>query len=160
MYLFTCFKKSASSVIKIALASSSCSACEIKSIATHLGLQYLSAIIKTSEGPAIESMPTYPKTCLLASATKALPGPTILSTFGTTLVPKANAAMACAPPSLKIFFTPHFFAAYNTPGFQEIYDNLEKSHRPSVAFFVLVVYDSEQEASNIRILNVDLDKKS
>ena len=50
--------------------------------------------------------------------------------------------------------------AYNTPGFQEIYDNLEKSHRPSVAFFVLVVYDSEQEASNIRILNVDLDKKS
>jgi len=50
--------------------------------------------------------------------------------------------------------------AYNTPGFKEIYDNLEENSRPSVAFFVLVVYDPETESSNIRILNVDLDKKS
>ena len=49
--------------------------------------------------------------------------------------------------------------AYNTPGFKEIYDSLEENSRPS-AFFVLVVYDSESETSNIRILNVDLDKKS
>lgn len=47
--------------------------------------------------------------------------------------------------------------AYNTPGFKEIYDSLEENSRPSVAFFVLVVYDSESESSNIRILNVDLD---
>jgi hypothetical protein len=50
--------------------------------------------------------------------------------------------------------------AYNTPGFKEIYENLEEHNRPSVAFFVLVVYDPETDSSNIRILNVDLDKKS
>ena len=50
--------------------------------------------------------------------------------------------------------------AYNTPGFKDIYDNLEQNNRPSVAFFVLVVYDSKTESSNIRILNIDLDKKS
>tara|TARA_B100000902_G_C26692723_1_gene613278 strand:+ start:41 stop:367 length:327 start_codon:yes stop_codon:yes gene_type:complete len=50
--------------------------------------------------------------------------------------------------------------AYNTPGFKDIYDNLEKNNRPSVAFFVLVVYDLDTESSNIRILNIDLDKKS
>jgi len=31
--------------------------------------------------------------------------------------------------------------AYNTPGFKEIYDNLEESHRSSVIFFVLVSFD-------------------
>ena len=50
--------------------------------------------------------------------------------------------------------------AYNTPGFKEIYDTLEENNRPSVAFFVLVVYDQDTESSNIRILNIDLDKKS
>ena len=50
--------------------------------------------------------------------------------------------------------------AYNTPGFKEIYENLEEHNRPSVAFFVLVVYDADTNSSNIRILNVDLDKKS
>ena len=48
--------------------------------------------------------------------------------------------------------------AYNTPGFKEIYDNLEESHRNSVIFFVLVSFDKETDTSVIKILNVDLDK--
>ena len=50
--------------------------------------------------------------------------------------------------------------AYNTPGFKEIYDNLQRNNRPSVAFFVLVVFNKEKETSEIQILNIDLDKKS
>tara|TARA_Y100000022_G_scaffold33798_1_gene27061 strand:- start:14 stop:340 length:327 start_codon:yes stop_codon:yes gene_type:complete len=48
--------------------------------------------------------------------------------------------------------------AYNTPGFKEIYDNLQSNHRPSVAFFVLVVFNKEKDTSEIQILNIDLDK--
>jgi hypothetical protein len=48
--------------------------------------------------------------------------------------------------------------AYNTPGFKEIYDNLEETHSNSVIFFVLVSFDKEAESSVIKILNVDLDK--
>lgn len=51
-------------------------------------------------------MPTGPKTCRLASFTKALPGPMILSTAGTVSVPKARAAMACAPPMRKMRSAP------------------------------------------------------
>ena len=43
---------------------------------------FSSAIISTSEGPAIMSMPTAPNTSLFAAATYALPGPVIMSTFG------------------------------------------------------------------------------
>ena len=50
--------------------------------------------------------------------------------------------------------------AYNTPGFKEIYDNLEEKHSNSVIFFVLVSFDNESNTSAIKILNVDLDKKS
>ena len=50
--------------------------------------------------------------------------------------------------------------AYNTPGFKDIYDNLEINHKPSIAFFVLVSYNSETQSSTVKILNVDLDKKS
>ena len=50
--------------------------------------------------------------------------------------------------------------AYNTPGFQEIYDNLESNHRSSVVFFVLVTYNDTDKTSSIKILNTDLDKKS
>ena len=46
-----------------------------------------SAIIKTSDGPATESIPTAPKTCRLASATYPPPGPTILSARGIVFVP-------------------------------------------------------------------------
>mgnify|MGYP003314125407 CR=1 FL=1 len=75
-----------------------------------------SAIIKTSEGPAIMSMPTLPKTCRFASATKALPGPVILFTGEIVSVPYAKAAIACAPPTLKISVTPEIFAAKRTNG--------------------------------------------
>ncbi len=51
-------------------------------------------------------MPTGPKTCRLASLTKALPGPTILSTAGIVSVPWAIAAMAWAPPTRKIRSAP------------------------------------------------------
>ena len=40
-----------------------------------------------------------------------LPGPTILSTLGTLCVPKASAAMACAPPARTTVRTPASFAA-------------------------------------------------
>ena len=46
------------SVIRIAWANSSCSAWDKRSIATWFGLADLSQTIKTSEGPAIESIPT------------------------------------------------------------------------------------------------------
>ena len=46
-----------------------------------------SAMMSTSVGPAIMSMPTCPTTWRLASATQRLPGPTILSTLGTVAVP-------------------------------------------------------------------------
>ena len=48
--------------------------------------------------------------------------------------------------------------AYNTPGFKEIYDNLQENNPPSVAFFVLVVFNKEKDTSEIQILNIDLDK--
>ena len=50
-----------------------------------------SARMSTSVGPAIMSMPTWPTTWRLASATQRLPGPTILSTRGTVAVPYASA---------------------------------------------------------------------
>ena len=42
---------------------------------------------KISDGPAIISIPTFPKTWRLAAATNALPGPVILSTGSIVLVP-------------------------------------------------------------------------
>ena len=63
------------------------------------------------------SMPTAPNTWRLAVATKMLPGPTILSTFGTVCVPYANAATACAPPIVNTLLTPATAAAANTSWF-------------------------------------------
>ena len=100
-------------VIRIAEASSSCSACDNKSAATNLGLAVSSASTRISEGPAIESMLTCPKTAFFARATYILPGPTILSTFVIDSVPNARAAIACAPPALYITSTPASFAATN-----------------------------------------------
>ena len=48
--------------------------------ATTSAFAVSSAITKTSDGPAIISIPTLPKTCLFAAATYELPGPVILST--------------------------------------------------------------------------------
>ena len=73
--------------MRMAVASLSCSACESMSAASHTGSAVLSATMSISLGPAIMSMATWPKTWRFASATKALPGPTILSTRGTVSVP-------------------------------------------------------------------------
>ena len=74
-------------VNKIDDALTSCSACANKSAAIISELAVLSAIIRTSLGPATMSIPTSPKTCFLALATKIFPGPTILLTFSIVLVP-------------------------------------------------------------------------
>ena len=60
-------------------------------------------------------MSTAPKSCRLASATQALPGPTILSTRGTVAVPNASAATACAPPMTNTRCTPATLAAPASP---------------------------------------------
>ena len=65
----TLFAKLLLSVINIDWAFSSCSAWAIKSDATHFGSFLESATTTISEGPAIKSMPTSPKTCFLALAT-------------------------------------------------------------------------------------------
>ena len=54
------------------------------------------------------------ETRAFASATQALPGPTILSTRGTLAVPYAMAAMAWAPPSWNTRSTPASMAAAST----------------------------------------------
>ncbi len=57
-------------------------------------------MIKTSDGPAIISIPTEPDTIFFAIATYILPGPTIFETLGMDSVPYASAAIPCAPPTL------------------------------------------------------------
>ena len=68
-----------------------------------------SAITSTSEGPAgisIAAPEGSPLTRVFAHVTQALPGPKILQTLGTDSVPYAMAAIACAPPTLKMSLTP------------------------------------------------------
>ena len=77
----------ASSVIRIACADASCSACARRSAAIQAGSFPRSATTSTSEGPAIMSMPTCPNTCRFAAATKAFPGPMIFITGATVAVP-------------------------------------------------------------------------
>ena len=60
-------------VIRMALASSSCSAWESRSAATYLGFAVSSASTRISLGPAMESMLTKPKHAFLARATKFQP---------------------------------------------------------------------------------------
>ncbi len=55
-----------------------------------------------------------PATSDFAAATQAFPGPNSLSHFGMDSVPKAMAAMACAPPTLKILSMPARRAAVRT----------------------------------------------
>ena len=61
-------------------------------------------------------MPTAPKTSCFASVTNTLPGPTILSTRSMLSVPKASAAIACAPPAATTSRTPSRCAAAATSG--------------------------------------------
>ena len=63
--------------IVVGCASSSCSACENRSIAIQTASVSPSQITRISDGPAIMSMPTCPYTARLAVATQMLPGPTI-----------------------------------------------------------------------------------
>ena len=65
----TCAASPASSVIRMACAAVSCSAWASRSAASHSGSLCVSAMTSTSDGPAMESMPTTPNTCRLAAAT-------------------------------------------------------------------------------------------
>ena len=69
MLLATLSMKLASVHSRMDWASSSCSACAKRSIATQSGLPWPSEMISTSEGPATISMPTVPNTRRLAEAT-------------------------------------------------------------------------------------------
>ena len=94
----TASASAASSVIRTAWASSSCSAWLSRSAAIQAGPARVGDH-DDLDGPAIRSMPTRPNTWRLASATYALPGPTILSTAPMVAVPNASAAIAWAPPT-------------------------------------------------------------
>ena len=74
-------------MIKLIEQKVSCSAWAIKSEAIQSGFENLSATMLTSDGPATISIPTSPNTSFFAEATKAFPGPTILSTFLKVFVP-------------------------------------------------------------------------
>ncbi len=67
--LFDSVCQAAESVIRMDCAKTSCSACAKRSAATQSGLAVSSASTRTSEGPAIMSMPTVPNTRRLAAAT-------------------------------------------------------------------------------------------
>ena len=71
-----------------------CSAWPSKSVAHNSASTVSSAITMVSVGPANKSIPTRPNNCLLASATKALPGPTSISTESILAVPRAIAPTA------------------------------------------------------------------
>ena len=69
MLASTASRKAASGLTRIAWASSSCSAWENRSIAIQSGSVRPSHTTRISEGPAIMSIPTVPKTIRLAAAT-------------------------------------------------------------------------------------------
>ena len=68
-------------------AMRSCSAWLMRSAAKNSGFAVLSAMTRISLGPAIMSISMVPYSNFFAVATKMLPGPTTLSTFGTVSVP-------------------------------------------------------------------------
>ena len=70
----------------------------------------------TSLGPAGRSIATSLEQSFFAALTYAFPGPNILFTLGTIVVPYAIARIACAPPTLYISFTPYTFAIHNISG--------------------------------------------
>ena len=80
--------------MRIACANSSCSACANISVATYLGFAFLSAMIKTSDGPAKLSIPTFPKTFFLAVATYMFQVLQFYQHILTVLVPYASAPIA------------------------------------------------------------------
>jgi hypothetical protein len=143
-----CTRRASASVVTsaIALAIGSCSAWASRSAATASGSALSSATITVSVGPAIWSIPTRPKTRRFASATKTLPGPTILSTRGTVSVPNAIAPTACAPPIANARSTPQTSAAASVaaggqpsrPGGEQITTSSQPATRAGTAIITTV----------------------
>ncbi len=75
-----------------------------------------SAITRISVGPASRSIPTLPNSWRLASATYALPAPTIMSTGSNSARPNAIAASAWTPPRQRIRSAPEEAIACSTAG--------------------------------------------
>ena len=71
-------------------------------------------MMSSSLGPAGESMPVTPDSCSFASATYALPGPTMRRTGAIVCVPYAIAAIAPAPPIAYTSLTPASSPAAST----------------------------------------------
>jgi hypothetical protein len=71
-----------------------------------------------SVGPASRSMPHWPKSWRLASATNRLPAPHRMSTGSTTPMPKAISAIAGTPPTTKMRSAPACFIALIVAGYQ------------------------------------------
>ena len=88
-------------------------------MAMNSGMALPSNITQVSDGPDNVSRPTSPHTTLFAAATSRPPTPTILSTWGMVSVPRAIAAIAHGPPTLKMRFTPRVVAAVMVQGSME-----------------------------------------
>ena len=93
-----------------------CSACETRSTATVMASALRSAMIADSVGPASTSMPTRPNSSRFASATYALPGPTMMSARGAPNRPKTIVATACTPPISRTMSAPARSRAKATAG--------------------------------------------
>mmetsp|Transcript_32243 Transcript_32243/g.73130 ORF Transcript_32243/g.73130 Transcript_32243/m.73130 type:complete len:220 (-) Transcript_32243:423-1082(-) len=116
----------ASSVTSIARATTSCSACAMRSAATTSASAVPSQITRTSDGPASMSIPQYPLTIDLAAVTHLFPGPTMTSHGGTAGTsspfnlwggtPYAMAPTACAPPTHRTRSAPATCAAARVMG--------------------------------------------
>ncbi len=76
-----------------------------------------SASMAISDGPAGKSMSASSRSIIFAAVTYTFPGPTIFCTGAMVSVPRAMAAMACAPPTLYISCTPAMSAATRVKGF-------------------------------------------
>merc|ERR1719503_10760 len=69
-----------------------------------------------SVGPANMSMPVIPKSMRFASATYALPGPTMMSAGWPEKQPYPMAPIACTPPTQRMTSAPAKCIAYRVPG--------------------------------------------
>mmetsp|Transcript_42016 Transcript_42016/g.82398 ORF Transcript_42016/g.82398 Transcript_42016/m.82398 type:complete len:200 (+) Transcript_42016:95-694(+) len=102
---------------RMARATTSCSACAMRSAAITDATPAWSQITSTSDGPASMSMPHRPLTMDLAAVTHLFPGPTITSHCGTDPgTPCAIAATACAPPRRRKTSHPDACAAARVMG--------------------------------------------
>mmetsp|Transcript_4783 Transcript_4783/g.13778 ORF Transcript_4783/g.13778 Transcript_4783/m.13778 type:complete len:210 (-) Transcript_4783:565-1194(-) len=112
----TCSITSSEVLNKMARATTSCSACAMRSAATTFGLAVSSQMTNTSDGPASMSIPHLPLTIDLAAVTHLFPGPQItshrgISTPSVGAMPYAIAPIACAPPTQRKVSTSAMWAA-------------------------------------------------